>query len=129
VGFYLVRDKAGFLVYTVLFSIPTVGWALGIQTAAMNLFPKERFGEFSAGLNVFGCGALIFGNYLAGQFMDLVHSNYRMSFLWSALFFALAIYPLFLAYQGWKAHGGPLRYVAPLPPVVPRPRPSGLEIK
>jgi maltose/moltooligosaccharide transporter len=92
-----------------------VGWALGSLAATMKLFPDEKFGQFSSAINVFGCGALILGNYLIGQFMDLVHSNYRMMFLWSTVLFALAIYPGILVYREWKNHGGPLHYVAPLP--------------
>ena len=82
----------------------------------MKLFPEEMFGEFSSGLNVFGCGGLILGNYLMGRFIDLVQSNYRMTFLWSAALFALAIYPVCLVYRDWKKHGGPYNYKPPLPP-------------
>jgi len=113
--YYLVNDKTSFLVSTLIFSIPAVGWGLGSQAMTMKLFPEEKFGQFSSGLNVFGCGALIVGNYLVGQFMDLVHSDYRMIYFWSAALLALAILPMVLVYRGWMQHGGPHHYVAPVP--------------
>ena len=115
---FLVDSKVSLLIYTAFMAVPLVGWGLGSLATTMKLFPDEKFGQFSSALNVFGCGALILGNYLIGQFMDLVLSNYRMTFFWSAVFFALAIYPGLLVYRGWKSHGGPLDYVAPLPPPV-----------
>lgn len=115
--YYLVTNRTSFLICCLVFSIPGIGWGLGSMASTMLLFPKEKFGQFSSGLNVFGCGALILGNYLVGQFMDWVHSDYRMIFVWSGLLLTLAIYPMLLVYRGWKHHGGPDHYVAPLPEV------------
>jgi len=112
----LVHKATGYLVYTLAWSLPTVAWALGSLSTTMRLFPKEKFGQFSSGLNVFGCGALILGNYLMGKFMDLMHSDYRMTFLWSAALFAIAIWPMTRVYRDWKRHGGPDDYIPPLPP-------------
>jgi len=114
-AFFLVHDKTTFMIYTIASSVPAVGWALGQGTATMSLFPGEKFGQFSSGLNVFGCAGLILGNYAMGKFMDLLHSNYRLSFLWSAAFFALAIIPMVRVYSDWKKYGGPHHYVPPLP--------------
>ena len=115
ITYYFVKDKTSFLVCALVFSIPGVAWGLGSQAMTMKIFPEEKFGQFSSGLNVFGCGALILGNYLVGQFMDIVHSDYRMIYFWSATLLALSIFPMFLVWRGWKQHGGPHHYVAPLP--------------
>ncbi len=112
-----VDSRESYIVFAMGSALPSVGWALGSMATTMKLFPEEKFGQFSSGLNVFGCGGLILGNYLIGKFMDLVHSDYRMTFLWSAILFALAIYPMLLVYREWKKYGGPYLYVAPLPPV------------
>jgi len=117
-AFYFVANRASLLVYIIVFTIPSVGWALGSIAATMRLFPAEKFGQFSSGLNVFACGALILGNYLIGTLMDLTHSNYRMIFLWSAALYALAIFPMFWVYRDWKKLGGPHHYVPPLPGTV-----------
>ncbi|SDT89164.1 MFS-type transporter involved in bile tolerance, Atg22 family [Verrucomicrobium sp. GAS474] len=121
---FLVHGQRSYLIYTVVWALPTVGWTLGSYAAMMKLFPKEKFGQFSSASNVFGCGALIVGNYAIGRFIDLVHGDYRMTFLWSAVLFALAIYPMSLVYRYWKQHGGPDNYVPPLPEVVFPPKAS-----
>ena len=110
-----IHSKTGFLVYSVAFSLPGMAWGLGLSATSMKLFPSEKFGQFSSGLNVFGCGALIVGNILIGAMMDVVHSNYRMAFLWTAVIAASAIFPMILVIRGWKQHGGHTNYVPPLP--------------
>ncbi|HEY8966512.1 MAG TPA: MFS transporter [Candidatus Methylacidiphilales bacterium] len=104
IAFFFVDGKGGVLAYNLLHTVPAVAWGLATMAAGMRLFPREKYGQFSSGLNVFGCGALIFGNYLIGKFMDLVHSDYRMTFLWSALLYLLAIYPLLLVCRDWNKH-------------------------
>ena len=114
-AFFFVRDRSTWFAYTVLTAIPGCAWGLGWYALTMEVFPTEEFGQFSAGLNVFGCGGLIVGNYLMGVFMDWSNSNYRMAFLWTALFTTVALVPLWLVYRGWRQHGGPDHYVPPLP--------------
>ena len=110
-----VHSQNGFLIYSLAFSLPCVAWQLSQRATSMKLFPAEKFGQFSSGLNVFGCGALIVGNILIGALMDAVHSNYRMAFLWTAVIAASAIFPMILVIRGWKRHGGHDDYVPPLP--------------
>jgi len=118
-AYFLVHNRESFLVYTVILAVPSVGWGLGSLAATMKLFPEEKFGQFSSALNVFACGFLIIGNYLVGKLMDLANSDYRLTFLWSAALFALALYPMALVYRDWKRCGGPRHYVAPLPSTNP----------
>ena len=115
-GFFLIHSAGGYLLFSIVSNVPTVGWMLGGTATMMRLFPEEKFGQFSSGLNVFGGASLIFGNYITGWFMDLVHSNYRAMFLWSGMLYALALYPMLRVYLDWKRHGGPHHYVPPLPP-------------
>ncbi len=112
---FLVHDRLTLLVYTGAVAIPSVGWALGWMATGMKLFPEKKFGQFFSALNVFGCGSLIVGPYLFGKGMDLIHSDYRMAFLWSAVLYAAAIYPMTRVYREWKRYGGPDRYVPPVP--------------
>lgn len=114
-AFFLIHDKTSFFIYTMVFSVPTVAWGLGSLSVTMKLFPSEKFGQFSSAMNVFGFGALIPLNYLIGKIMDMAHSNYRMTFVWSVLFFALAIVSMVAVYRDWKKYGGPHHYVPPLP--------------
>ncbi len=114
-GYVAVNSGRGYLVYCLIFSLPTSAWALGSMAAAMKLFPGEEFGQFFAGMNIFGCGGLIIGNLLIGALMDLVHNDYRMAFLWTTVVSGLAIFPMLRVIREWKRYGGPNRYVPPLP--------------
>lgn len=115
-AYRFVDGHQSWLIYSLLFPIPLIAWGLGSQAVSMLLFPEKTFGQFYSGMNVFGCGGLIVGNYLVGQFMDFNGSQYQAVFLWSGVFFAMAIFPMAAVYQGWKRHGGPDHYVPPLPP-------------
>ena len=110
-----IHDRETYVIFYLVGIFPTVAWSIGSMAASMKLFPEEMFGEFSAGMNVFACGGLILGNYLMGELIDLAQSNYRITFLWSAILFALALYPLFLVYRDWKKNGGIHNYTPPLP--------------
>jgi len=115
IAFFLVHDRTDWLVYSILAIVPTVGWNLGSMAVSMSLFPKAEFGQFSAGLNVFGYGGIILGNYLVGRYLDWTGSDYRLVFVWSTVFFGLALVPMAAVYRLWIWHGGPDHYVAPLP--------------
>lgn len=112
-SFFFINDKLSLIIFIIISSIISVGWGLGSATLTMQLFPAEKFGLFSSGTNIFGCGIMIVGNFLVGYFMDLMDSDYRMAYLWSAIS-GLSLLPLLLVYQGWKRHGGPNCYVPPL---------------
>jgi MFS family permease len=112
-AYFLVDDQRSFLIYSLIFALPTVGFGLGSLTINMQLFPSEEFGAFQSGLNVFSCGGFILGNLLLGRFMDVVNSNYRMVFIWNAVIYAVAIIPMWGVYKAWKKHGGPDHYVPP----------------
>ncbi len=113
-SFFYIKDKSSLILFTVIVSIISVGWGLGSATLTMKLFPSEKFGQFSAGVNVFACGIGIVGNYLIGILMDLVNSNYRMAYLWAAIG-GLSLLPMIFVYRGWRHHGGPHQYIPPLP--------------
>jgi maltose/moltooligosaccharide transporter len=110
-----IHSQTGYLVYSLASSLPGMAWGLGLRAASMKLFPVKKFGQFSSGLNVFSCGAMIVGNVLIGALMDWSHSNYRMAFLWTAVISAAAIFPMISIIRGWEAHGGHNNYIAPLP--------------
>ena len=114
-AYFWVTDKRTFLIYSLFSAVYATGWGLGFLATTMKLFPEDKFGQFSSGLSVFACGSIIIGNYLLGEFMDLVHSDYRMVFVWCAACMSMTVFPMILVYRGWKQHGGPHNYVPPLP--------------
>jgi len=114
-AFLCVHTKIEFLAYSIVISVPLVFWVLGLFTTSTRIFPEQYFGKFYSGLNVFGCGFMIIGNLCIGQLLDLLHDDYRVIFLWCAVFFFAAIYPIFRVYHFWKINGGPDAYLAPIP--------------
>jgi MFS family permease len=115
-SYCLIQDRTTLLIWNTLSTLPSVGlFGLGLPTASMQLYPKEKFGQFYSACTVFSLGFLIPGNYLAGVFMDIVHSNYRLSYLWNATLIVLAIYPMWRVYREWQKHGGLHHYMPPVP--------------
>jgi len=114
-AFFLLNSKEALLVYTLVYAPVGVAAALGGATFTMKLFPLEKFGQLSSGMNLFGTGIGIVGNFAIGIFMDLMHSDFRMALAWQALG-GLGLIPLLMVYRDWKKHGGPNNYIAPLPP-------------
>lgn len=112
---FWIHSSNSFLVYSLVAEIPLVAWRLGSIAVAMKIFPSEKFAQFSSGLNVFGCGALILGNWLIGILMDSFDSNYRYAFVWFGICCLLALPSMVLVLKGWRQHGGPGNYTAPLP--------------
>jgi len=113
-SFFLINDEKTLVIFTVVTSIVAVGGGLAGSTINMKLFPTEKYAQFSSAGGVIGMATSILSNYLIGAFMDFSGSNYRLAYLWFAIS-SLGIIPLLLVYRGWKAHGGPDHYVAPLP--------------
>ncbi len=115
-SYFLIHDRNAWLVFALIGVLPGVAWGLGSAVLTMKLFPSEKFAQFSAGLNVFACGGMIVGNYLSGAFMDWTGSNYRMIYPWMIVFCLMALAAMVPVYRGWIRHGGPDRYVPPMPP-------------
>ena len=114
-SFFFIHDKQSLITMLVLGSLISTAWAISSATVTMTLFPHAKFGQFFAATNVFGCGIGVLGSFLVGLFMDTMHSNYRMAFLWQGMGI-LALIPLLLVYRDWKRFGGPDHYVPPEPP-------------
>jgi MFS family permease len=110
-----IRNEQTLVVSVVAGSMVAVCWGLGSGIFSMQLFPMARYGQLSAGANLFATGVGILSNYAIGVFMDATGNNYRLSYLWAALQ-VLSLIPFLIVYRGWKKHGGPDHYLAPLIP-------------
>lgn len=115
-AFLFVNTEYTWIVYAFTSMIPIAGMGLAVATMQMQLFPAEKFGQFFSSTNALGYGSIVIGNYLAGLYMDVVNSDYRMIFLVIAGCYIATVIPLLLIYRDWKRHGGPHGYCAPLPP-------------
>jgi maltose/moltooligosaccharide transporter len=114
-GALLIHGQTALLIYSVVSNLGVIGYSLSGRAVAMNLFPAEKFGQFSGALNVFNCGILIFGNIGIGYLMDFSSSNYRLAYYWTSAFSLLALIPMAAVIRDWKKLGGREHYKAPLP--------------
>ena len=105
------------LILFTLISLP-LGVAAGLAGNAMTmeLFPSEKFGQLFAAYNMMGMGIKILGAWTFGMFLDYLHSNYRMIFVWSFWWDSLGFVFLYLLYREWQRLGGADHYVPPVPP-------------
>ncbi len=82
---------------------------LALQPA---LFPRETYGQFCAANQwIFSIG-LVLAPLVCGLVLDSLQ-DYRMIFVWSSAFFALATFMSISLYRHWKRLGGDAHYVPP----------------
>jgi len=116
ISYFFIHDKQSLLTILIIGNLIATAGAISGATLGMQIFPHAKFGQFSAAGMVFGCGIGVLGNYLAGTFMDAMHSNYRMAYPWMLLGGLLGLIPTFFVYRDWRRYGGPDNYVPPEPP-------------
>jgi len=104
----------------ILFSFITlpqaVAGGLAGNAVIMELFPSQKFGQFFAAGNIMGMGIKIVGAAAFGYYLDYLHSNYRMIYVWCFFWDSMGLVVLYLFYSEWRRLGGPKNYVPPLPP-------------
>ena len=112
VSFYLTHDYWSLLLWSILCSVPISMTGLAIAKWLIDLYPRERYGQFgSAGAMVSSIGAAMIGP-LCGLFFDYV-KDYRYVFLWPAPFYLAGALSAWLVYRKWKTMGGESGYLAP----------------
>jgi len=105
------------LILFALLTLPQgVAGGLAGNAVIMELFPSEKFGQFYAAGNIMGMGIKIPGALAFGLFLDYLHSNYRMIFVWGFFWDSMGFVFLYLFYREWQRLGGAEHYVPPLPP-------------
>lgn len=114
-SYFFINGLASWILFIIITIAPSTAWGLAFNTFMLKVFPAEKFGQFFSSINVLGFGSIFISNYLVGAFMDLVHSNYRLTFLITFVCYAAMIPMLFMVYRHWRNHGGPDNYVPPLP--------------
>ena len=112
ISFYLIHDYWSLLLWNILCSVPLCLSGLAIMKWLIDLYPRERYGQFgSAGAMVSSIGAALIGP-LCGFFFDYV-KDYRYVFLWPVPFYLAGAWTAWLVYRRWKRMGGEAGYLAP----------------
>lgn len=89
----------------------------------MELFPRERFGQFCGSIALLRAPAHMIGGVCAGAYIDIVkhfyptgNYAYRFNFIWHGVFIILAFYFHYRTFRAWKRLGGEVSYKAPSVP-------------
>jgi MFS family permease len=93
-------------------AVPIAVTALSASKWAIDVYPRDRYGQFgSAGALFSSLGAMLLGP-LCGIFIDTVHV-YRFLYLWYSFFALIGASSAIVVFRRWKALGGPANYQAP----------------
>lgn len=89
--------------------------------ALMQIFPKDRYGQFCSANALVRSLALIVGGFACGAFLDMAATlhpdpdySYRFLPVWNAVFQAGAALCLWFLYREWKKLGGKEHFTPPV---------------
>jgi MFS-type transporter involved in bile tolerance (Atg22 family) len=111
-SFFFMRTEASALFWLLAMTIPTTMFGVSNLPMYAELLPQAQYGQFCSAQALVNSLFLLAGNWLCGQYLDRV-KDYRHSFTWSLMFFALSLLAMLKVYAGWKTHGGADHYRAP----------------
>ncbi len=124
--FYEFAPATAFWVYAAVVAVAIPMGAA--DTAAslpmlMQIFPKDKFGQFCSANAMFSCVGIIVGGLLAGGFLDILKNffgpesmyYYRFVPVWQFVFMFFGIIALLRVIQEWKSLGGQTSYTPPDP--------------
>ena len=93
-------------------TIPLALAGLALMKWTVEVYPRDRYGQFgSAGALFSSIGGMVLGP-LAGWFIDWV-KIYRYLLIWQSAFSILGVVSALVVYRRWKTLGGPAHYQAP----------------
>ena len=114
-GALYARDQATFTIAFVLNGVLAGVYFTVSASMGQRLLPRAEFAQFSsAGGIIVGIGGMVF-TPLVGLCLDLVHHNYRYTFLISTVLSVVALIGLMIVHWEFMKLGGPGNYKAPEP--------------
>ncbi len=110
--FFFANSKTSYIVWSVIRTIPLALAGLALMKWTVEVYPRDRYGQFgSAGALFSSIGGMVLGP-LAGWFIDWV-KIYRYLLIWQSAFSILGVVSALVVYRRWKTLGGPAHYQAP----------------
>jgi len=101
ISYYCVHDKWSFLICNGLFQLATFAFNIFLGAFYVEVYPREKFGQFCSAASVVSVvmGTLL--NPLLGLVFDHLKNN-RIGYLWSAAFQVMGAFCFFRIYHAWK---------------------------
>ncbi len=110
--FFFAVNPTAALVLMVLRSLPVSLAALATNKWTVEVYPRDRFGQFgSAGALFSSLGGIVLGP-VCGWWMESI-KDHRCFLLWSACFSALGAAAAVVVFRKWRKLGGESGYRAP----------------
>ena len=110
-GYFGVVDYPTFFVVGIAISVVYAVQFVSNGPVFIELFPPDKFGQFSSANAMMNSILLIFANYFGGVAID--RFGYRFIFIWDTIFTVAATLALLFVYVRWKQLGGPRHYAPP----------------
>ena len=102
ISFFVVRDKTTAAIMASLININMFGFGVALGAVTVELFPREKLGQFCSAQAFFYQTIIMVLNPLAiSPFFDWLKFN-RAGYLWSAFFYLLAGLVTVKVYHNWK---------------------------
>ncbi len=111
-SYYFITDVWTFKLWTIINAITMTSW-LGSQISLLpRILPLAKYGQYCSANNTLCAigkfGAPVISGAVIGSF-----AQNRLTYLWTAIFSAIAVAAVVIVYEHWKRLGGDLDYAPP----------------
>lgn len=100
-SYFYVHDRATYLVSFCLFSIANFAFNVILGAFTIEVFPRDKLGQFCSAQAVSYQVLVSLLNPLFGMFFDWIHNN-RVSFLWTAIFYTFSALTYVKIAYNWR---------------------------
>jgi MFS family permease len=113
ISFFGIHGPRSFWICTVASYVGTTIFAAANAPLFPQILPKTKFGQFAGATSLITALTLSFMNLLGGVMLDRSGHDYRLIYLWNAVFATLGLFATIALYRAWLRRGGTAGFVAP----------------
>jgi maltose/moltooligosaccharide transporter len=119
-SYFFIHGYWGYVVLQSAYILISSVWWLSANPLLMNIFPREKYGQFCSANGMARAGIIVLGSLVTGKYLDwltdnnTVIDNYRYAFLLVGFLFAASLACLLMVYVTWKKLGGQHGYKPPV---------------
>lgn len=93
-AFFFINSYTTYLIFSIMLFAGIAFFQIGQFPMFVEVFPKEKYGQFSSANAMVACSLMMVNNYGVGKFVDLMHDQYRFLLLYLAVFWSMMLIPL-----------------------------------